>query len=76
MGNPASYTTKYVTVKAMLERTAPPRKKVLTKREMLINRAANGRDPKLSSKAREAVAKRRAQAEVDQALAEIAGSRA
>lgn len=72
MGNPTSYTIKYVSVKSKLEKAVKPVRSDKQRRE-LMNRAASGRDPKLSNKARQAVAERRRQAEVQKALDDIAG---
>lgn len=72
MGNPRSFTTNYVAVKSKLEKLVKPVRSEKQRRE-LMKRAASGRDPKLSSKARQAVAERRRQAEVQSALDVIAG---
>ncbi|MHA6731771.1 hypothetical protein [Devosia sp. A369] len=72
MGNPRSFTTNYVAIKTKLEKLVKPVRSDKKRRE-LMHRAASGRDPQLSSKARHAVAERRRQAEIQASLDMIAG---
>lgn len=65
MGNPRSFTTKYVAIKSSLEQALKANGITKTRRPKFIERAKAGRPDDLAVQARRALADRRVQRDLD-----------